>query len=109
MLPKTDDAALAWLDSRAERLLEAVETLLEVVQPPAPCVTFARVAHGPKLTCYTCSTYPSRHLVKHGALVSSFSPPELDNANSSSQDDLATTTALLDSYRSLHSCALFLR
>ncbi|GJN90360.1 hypothetical protein Rhopal_003371-T1 [Rhodotorula paludigena] len=84
MLPKTDEAALAWLDSRAERLLEAVETLLEVVQPPAP-------------------TYPSRHLVKHGALVASFSPPEPDNANSSSENDLSTTTALLDSYRSLHS------
>ncbi|GAA5998537.1 uncharacterized protein JCM10292_002766 [Rhodotorula paludigena] len=84
MLPKTDEAALAWLDSRAERLLEAVETLLEVVHPPAP-------------------TYPSRHLVKHGALVASFSPPEPDNANSSSENDLSTTAALLDSYRSLHS------
>jgi len=38
MMPKTDTAALAWLDSRAERLLEAVESLLEVVQPPVPCV-----------------------------------------------------------------------
>ena len=39
VLPSTDEAAMAWLDSRAERLLEAVETMTELVQPPKACVS----------------------------------------------------------------------
>jgi hypothetical protein len=42
-LPSSDDteATLSWLDSRAERLLEAVESVLEVVVPPKPFVLFS--------------------------------------------------------------------
>lgn len=34
VLPSTDEAAMAWLDSRATRLLEAVETMTELVKLP---------------------------------------------------------------------------
>ncbi|GAA6049098.1 hypothetical protein JCM3770_003885 [Rhodotorula araucariae] len=92
LLPDTDAAALAWLDSRAERLLEAVESLLEVVEPPAP-------------------VYPQRHLHKHGLLASSFSPSAPVPAPASAAaataaaaiEELATTSALLDAFRALHS------
>ncbi|GAA5932950.1 hypothetical protein JCM3775_005273 [Rhodotorula graminis] len=99
MLPKTDHAALAWLDSRAERLLEAVESLLEVVQPPVPA-------------------YPQQHFVKHGLLVSAFSPSSSSSprdepgtgsaaarpgSGPATDEELATTAALLDAYRSLRS------
>ncbi|GAA5902156.1 hypothetical protein JCM8208_002491 [Rhodotorula glutinis] len=100
MMPKTDNAALAWLDSRAERLLEAVESLLEVVQPPVPA-------------------YPQQHFVKHGLLVSTFSPstssPSIDTSPSagaaaagagsasSTVEELAMTAALLDAFRSVRS------
>ncbi|GAA5841747.1 hypothetical protein JCM9279_003091 [Rhodotorula babjevae] len=98
MMPKTDNAALAWLDSRAERLLEAVESLLEVVQAPVPA-------------------YPQRHFVQRGLFVSAFSPNTTsssvdpstaavaagDRPSSSTDEELATTAALLDAYRSLRS------
>jgi hypothetical protein len=35
---------MAWLDSRAERLLEAVETMTELVQPPKACVSHSSSA-----------------------------------------------------------------
>ncbi|BGP25924.1 proteophosphoglycan 5 [Rhodotorula toruloides] len=81
ILLSTDAAALAWLDGRAERLLEAVESLLEVVVPPKPL-------------------YPHRHLVKHDLLVNSVSPA---GPAATTTADTEADCALIDSYVALHS------
>ncbi|BGP01483.1 hypothetical protein NBRC10513v2_005125 [Rhodotorula toruloides] len=80
ILPSTDSAALAWLDGRAERLLEAVESLLEIVIPPKP-------------------VYPHRHLVKHDLLVNSVSPSDSTGTTSADAD---AEFALVDSYVAMH-------
>ncbi|BGP33489.1 hypothetical protein JCM10296v2_005293 [Rhodotorula toruloides] len=80
ILPSTDNAALAWLDGRAERLLEAVESLLEIVVPPKPL-------------------YPHRHLVKHNLLVNSVSPTDSTAMPSADAD---AEFALVDSYVAMH-------
>ncbi|BGP17795.1 hypothetical protein JCM10213v2_005837 [Rhodosporidiobolus nylandii] len=74
------EVSLSWLDTRAERLLEAVETVLEVVDPPKPA-------------------YPHRHFVKHGAMVSTFAPT-LDP--SAVAEEAEASLALLESFRSLN-------
>ncbi|KAG0656088.1 hypothetical protein C6P46_000456 [Rhodotorula mucilaginosa] len=95
VLPSTDDAAMAWLDSRAERLLEAVETMTELVQPPK-------------------AVYPHRHLITDGAMVTSVTSSRDAAAGTHSAhgnaaaaadeaDEAESAAALLDSYRSLHS------
>ncbi|GAA6003672.1 hypothetical protein JCM10207_003539 [Rhodosporidiobolus poonsookiae] len=81
-----DDAAesrLNWVDTRAERLLEAVESVLEVVVPPE-------------------APYPHRHLLKHHLMTASLPSSSLPSA----EPDPATLdaeTALLDSFTALHS------
>ncbi|GAA5880072.1 hypothetical protein JCM3774_003299 [Rhodotorula dairenensis] len=84
VLPSTDEAATAWLDSRAERLLEAVETMTELVQPPK-------------------AVYPHRHIVKEGPMVASVTPSSASDAAHAAADESECDAALLDSYRSLHS------
>ncbi|BGO95475.1 hypothetical protein NBRC10512_007730 [Rhodotorula toruloides] len=80
ILPATDNAALAWLDGRAERLLEAVESLLEIVVPPKP-------------------RYPHRHLVKHDLLVNSVSQT---GSTATASADADAELALVDSYVAMH-------
>ncbi|GAA5981391.1 hypothetical protein JCM11641_005304 [Rhodosporidiobolus odoratus] len=78
--PSELEEFLSRLDVRAERLLEGVESMLDVVVPPQP-------------------SYPHRHFVKHGALVSTFSPSQ---SGSAAGEESESSLALLDSYRSLH-------
>ncbi|GAA5852439.1 hypothetical protein JCM8547_006784 [Rhodosporidiobolus lusitaniae] len=75
------------LDTRAERLLEAVESVLEVIVPPEP-------------------TYPHRHFVKHGTMVSAFSPTP--STATATADEAEASLALLESFRMLKSAPLIL-
>ncbi|GAA6032183.1 hypothetical protein JCM8097_007112 [Rhodosporidiobolus ruineniae] len=80
--PEEITSTTSWLDTRAERLLEAVETVLEVVVPPKP-------------------SYPHQNLVKHGLMASSFSP--LGDPAASTSDEAEGSATLLESYRALKS------
>ncbi|GAA5990111.1 hypothetical protein JCM10908_005825 [Rhodotorula pacifica] len=83
--PSTDEAATAWLDSRADRLLEAVETMTELVQPPK-------------------AVYPHRHIVKYGAIVASVDGSRAGNdAAEGVANEAESEAALLESYRAVHS------
>ncbi|GAA5915974.1 hypothetical protein JCM5296_000500 [Sporobolomyces johnsonii] len=78
----SDQEAVQWLSSRAERLLEAVETVLEAAGAPPT------------------AAYRHRHFVKHGLLVASHDPSrERDLLN---PEHVESSAALLDSFRSLH-------
>ncbi|GAA5904149.1 hypothetical protein JCM6882_003960 [Rhodosporidiobolus microsporus] len=73
------DKTLEWLDTRAERLLEAVETVLEVVVPPKP-------------------TYPHRHVVKHGIMTSTYAPVS-EGTEAATAEEVEASAALIESYR----------
>ncbi|GAA5858892.1 hypothetical protein JCM1840_006605 [Sporobolomyces johnsonii] len=74
--------AVQWLSSRAERLLEAVETVLETAGAPPT------------------AAYRHRHFVKHGLLVASHDPSR--ERDLLSPEHVESSAALLDSFRSLH-------
>ncbi|ORY74096.1 hypothetical protein BCR35DRAFT_353984 [Leucosporidium creatinivorum] len=81
-LPLADVDAIQWLESRSNRLLEAVETILELVLPPPP-------------------PYRHRHLRLEGLLSSSvsWSAKEESWSGKSSQEENEVNAALFDSVR----------
>ncbi|GAA5931379.1 hypothetical protein JCM1841_002797 [Sporobolomyces salmonicolor] len=80
--------AVEWLSSRAERLLEAVESVLEAAGAPPT------------------AAYPHRHFVQHGVLVASHDPSTATSAarerDLPHSEYVESSAALLDCFRSLH-------
>ncbi|GAA5832422.1 hypothetical protein JCM11251_006449 [Rhodosporidiobolus azoricus] len=74
------DDVTSLLDSRAERLLEAMEAVLEVVVPPR-------------------APYPHRHIVKHGIMTSSQGAP----TETTAAEEAEASAALLEAYRGVDS------
>ncbi|BGP56627.1 hypothetical protein JCM8202v2_004257 [Rhodotorula sphaerocarpa] len=86
VLPSTDEAAVAWLDSRAERLLEAVETVTEVLEVPSP-------------------VYPHRHLVQVGPMLASSAesgPTGGSESAGTTAAEVESNAALFNAFRALH-------
>ncbi|KAM0786336.1 hypothetical protein ACM66B_001809 [Microbotryomycetes sp. NB124-2] len=82
----TDMDAVHWMASRASRLLEAVETILDPVLPPKP-------------------PYPQRHLIKSGPLMTLAHWPTNEHSWSGKADDgdeAEITLALLDANKRLN-------
>ena len=103
-LPILDEEAEQWLATKSNRLLEAVETVLEPVTPFAPYVFLFFLPYSRSDPC--SSSYPHRHLVKTHLLTSSHGWPAKEEqwSGKAAAGDVEVSAALFDCIRALKRC-----